>query len=88
MITPPSKQDLIQIILQWYPELEYLALKLIGLLNVSYSRIVCAPYSGHSAIYLYFLMLFAETFERVNELTNFQLGLMPSSISNGRFTLR
>ncbi|KAG6397962.1 hypothetical protein SASPL_139412 [Salvia splendens] len=58
MIAPPSKQDLIQIILQWYPELEYLALNLI------------------------------ETFERVNELTNFQLGLMSSSISNGRFTLR
>ncbi|KAL1551716.1 midasin-like isoform X1 [Salvia divinorum] len=58
MIAPPSKQDLMHIILQWYPELEYLALKLI------------------------------ETFERVNELTNFQLGLMSSSSSNGRFTLR
>ncbi|XP_057771067.1 midasin isoform X2 [Salvia miltiorrhiza] len=58
MIAPPSKQDLMNIVLQWYPELEYLALKLI------------------------------ETFERVNQLTNFQLGLISSSSSNGRFTLR
>lgn len=37
MIAPPSKQDLINVVLQWYPELEYLALKLIGLLNFSCS---------------------------------------------------
>lgn len=35
MIDPPSKQDLLDVILEWYPELEPLALKLIGLQNIS-----------------------------------------------------
>lgn len=44
MITPPNRQDLIDIVLQWYPELEYLAPKLIGLLNFCCSRITCASF--------------------------------------------
>lgn len=86
MITPPNRQDLINIVLQWYPELEYLAPKLIGLLNFSCSSITCVFFT--ILIVIYSLMLSLETFEMVNQLTNFQLGLMTSSTSNGRFTLR
>ncbi|KAL8480046.1 hypothetical protein ACS0TY_026830 [Phlomoides rotata] len=59
MIAPPRNQDLLSIVLKWYPELVHLAPKLI------------------------------ETFERMNQLIRFQLGIAStSSHNNDRFTLR
>ena len=91
MIRQPSNEDLQSIVKAWYPELEPLAGKLIGAVDLCFNY----WFQIKDIIHLtkIWLLSLAETFERVNyvplyQLGGFQSGNHPSFSSLSRFLLR
>lgn len=84
MVGPPSEDDLLNIVNVWYPKLNTLAGKLIGI-TFFFLEINCC--SGEKCLEFtcdIFLSYHAETFKIVNALSASQLG----SVTVERFSLR